>query len=554
MAYTNNNVPLLHRKEWQMMNPVPITTGIGMFMVEAGSSNQDLSLYVTSATVQYLYSHSQDGFMQIPSGALAGTFGAGASGAYTPWSLTYTANGGSTTTVTVAAATHNINNFVLNKTIEFLNGTNLGLRRIITNVRNNAGAGTVTLTLDSAVSASVVNTDTFRVGSGRFFCMSSGTTAAGSYKYFDLGTLAWSGNLVITNFPATNSTDGKLVSTAKLSSILANGTATSGATNTVTDTTKSWTVDAYKNQYIFIISGTGKGEFLKILDNTATAIRTISNWAVTPDNTSVYQVCAGKPGFASGVATSATGTTLVNTTKTWTVDQWINYQVRIVFGTGRGQIRNITDSDATSLTVAAWSVNPDSTSVYCIEGNEDFIYFAGAAAVTLTRYSISANTWTTLAPTSARGGSAAVGMCLDWVSETGNSVWANENDIQDGRYIYSLRGGSAATLDRFDIAGGTAGAGAWTAVTYITAETFASGSSSFQSQQYLYIRKDATHRYFRFDIVGNMLEPLCINLYTDGGAVPGQKIWVKNLDETESVRWLYSIGNTLTTLHRIMLY
>ena len=554
MAYTNNNVPLLHRKEWQMMNPVPVSTGTAMFMLEAGSSNQDISMFVASATVQYLYSHSQDGFMQIPSGALAGTFGAGACGAYTPWSLTYTANGGSTTTITVAAATHNINNFVLNKTVEFLNGTNLGLRRIITNVLNNAGAGTITLTLDSAVTASVANADTFRIGSGRFFCMSAGTTAAGSWKYFDLGTLAWSGNLTITNFPASNTTDGKMVSTAKLASLKANGTATSGSANTINDTTKSWVVDSLKNQYIFIISGTGKGEFLKILDNTATSIRTVSNWTDTPDNTSVYQVCAGKPGFATGVATSATATTLVNNTKTWTVDQWINYQVRIVYGTGRGQIRTITDSDATSLTVAAWTVNPDSTSVYCIEGNENYMYYAGSAAITLTRYSISANTWTTLAPTTARGGAVSTGLCLDWVSETGNAVWANESDIQDGRYIYSLRGGGVGTLDRFDIAGGTAGAGAWSVVTYVTGEVFSTGSSAFQSQQYLYIRKDATHRYFRFDIVGNMLEPLCINLYTDGTALVGQKVWVKNLDETESVRWLYSIGNTSTTLHRIMLF
>ena len=190
MGLVNNNLPLLHRKEWQMMTPAPVATAAAMYVVTPGSSNPDLSLFVTSSTVQYLYSHEQDGFTQIPSGALAGTFGAGACGTFTPWSITYTANGGSTTTVTVAAATHNINNYALGKTIEFLNGTNFGLRRYITNVRNNAGAGTITITFDSAVSASVVNTDTFRIGSGRFFCMNAGTTAAGSWKTFDIGTYA----------------------------------------------------------------------------------------------------------------------------------------------------------------------------------------------------------------------------------------------------------------------------------------------------------------------------------------------------------------------------
>lgn len=553
MGVINNNLPLLHRKEWQMMTPAPVATAAAMYVVTPGSSNPDLSLYVTSSTVQYLYSHEQDGFTQIPSGALAGTFGAGACGTFTPWSITYTATGGSTTTATVAAATHNINNFALGKTIEFLNGTNLGLRRYITNVRNNAGAGTITITFDSAVGASVANNDTFRVGSGRFFCMNAGTTAAGSWKTFDIATYAWQANLTTTGLPATFGTDGRVVSTAKLAQILQNGTATSASTTSLTDTNKAWVIDAYKGMYVFIIDGTGKGQFVKIASNTATVL-TFESAISAGDATSVYQITGGKPGYATGVATSATTTTIVNSGKSWTADQWINYQVRIVSGTGIGQIRNITDNNGTSLTVSGWTTQPDSTSVYIIESNEDNMYLAGNNAVTMYKYSISGNTWSTLAPTSARGAAPSTGMCLDWVSETGNATWANEDDIQDGRYIYSTRGGAGALIDRFDIAGGTAGAGAWAAVTYIGTETFTTGSSAFQSGQYLYIKKDATNRFFRFDIVGNQMEPFNTNMYTDGAAVLGQKIWVKNYDASENVKWLYSLGNTLTVLHRIMIY
>lgn len=549
----NNNLPLLHRKEFQMMTPAPVATAAAMYMIAAGSSNRDVALYVTSSTVQYIYLHSQDGFNQIPSGALAGTFGAGACGIFTPWSITYTATGGTTSTITVAAATHNINNYALGDTVEFLNGTNLGLRRYITNIRNNAGAGTITLTIDSTVSASVANGDTFRMGSGRFFCMNAGTTAAGSWKTFDVATYAWQANLVTTNLPGTWATDGKCVSTAKLASLAQNGTASAATTTTLTDSSKTWVADAYKGLYVFIIDGTGEGQFVKILSNTVTVL-TFETAITSGDNTSVYQITSGKPCYASGVATSATGTTLVNSGKAWTVDQWINYQVRIVSGTGRGQIRTITDSDATSLTVAAWSVNPDSTSVYAIESNEDFIYLAGNAAVTMYRYSISANTWTVMAPTSARGAAPSTGMCMDWVSETGNANWALETDIQDGRYIYSMRGGAGALIDRFDIAGGTAGAGSWAAVTYIGTETFTTGSSAFQSGKYLYIRKDATNRFFQFDIVGNHMEPFATNMYTDGTAVLGQKIWVRNYDASENIRWLYALGNTLTVLHRIMIF
>ena len=130
---TQTNTPTLHRKEWQMQTPAPTASVAGAFIVAAGSGHRDVAMYVTSATVQYLYSHDEDGWVQIPSAGLAGTFGAGACGAYSPWSITYTANGGSTTTVTVAAATHNITGSAVGKTIEFISsGTNTGLRRKVT--------------------------------------------------------------------------------------------------------------------------------------------------------------------------------------------------------------------------------------------------------------------------------------------------------------------------------------------------------------------------------------------------------------------------------------
>ena len=548
---TQNNIPVLHRKEFQMMTPAPNTTATGSFVISAGSGNQDKAMYVVSSTTQHFYSHPQDGFTQIPSGAIAGTFGAGACGAYTPWSITYTANGGSTTTVTIAAATHNINGFAEGETIEFISaGTATGQRRKITNVRNNAGTGTVTLTMDSAVATAILTSHTFRLSTGRFFVMGAGTTAAGSWKTFDNGTYAWQSNLSTTNLPASWGTDGKAVSTAKLANVLANGTATSGSTTTIVNSAATWAVDQFKNRWVMIIDGTGEGQMVKITSNTAT---TLNFAAITTgaDATSVYQITDGKPGYAIGVATSGSTTTIVNSAKAWTSNQWTNYQVRILSGTGVGQIRNISSNTGTTLTIPS-GATIDATSVYIIESNEDNIYLAGNNAVTMYKYSISGNSWSVMSPTSARGAAPSTGMCLDWVSDTGNADWSNENDIQDGRYIYSMRGGAGALIDRFDIAGGTAGAGSWAAVTYIGTETFTTGSSAFQSGRYLYIRKDATHRYFRFDIVGNQIEPFTTNTYTDGTALLGQKIWVKNLDATENVKWVYSLMNTGTALHRVM--
>lgn len=555
MPPLNKNLPVLDRKEWQMMTPAPTATVAGAFVISPGSGYRDNAMYVVSATAQYLYSHNEDAWLQIPSGALAGTFGAGACGAYTPWSITYTANGGSTTTVTVAAATHNITGEVRGDTIEFLSaGAATGQRRKITAISNPGGAGTITLTLDSPVATAILNTHTFRITSGRFFVMSAGTTAAGSWKVFDVATRAWQANLVTTNLPATWGTDGKAVSTARIATVMANGTATSGSSTTIVDTSKNWTTDEFRGFHVLIVDGTGEGQCAKITGNTATTLtvqdsKTGLALAVAPAASSVYQIRSIDT-LASGVATGGSATTLVNSAKTWTVNQWTNYQLRIVSGTGAGQIRTIASNTATTLTIGS-GATLDATSVYEIEPDEDKIYLAGNNAVTMYRYSISGNAWTVMAPTTARAAAPSTGMCMDFVGETGSPIWADENNIQDGRFIYSMRGGAGGLIDRFDIAGGTAGAGAWQAVTYVGQETFTTGSSAFQFGRYIYIKKDATNRFFKFSIPGNYMESFTTDLYPDGAALLGQKLWVRALDATDEIVWVYHLLNTSTVLRRI---
>jgi hypothetical protein len=153
--------------------------------------------------------------------------------------------------------------------------------------------------------------------------------------------------------------------------------------------------------------------------------------------------------FATGTATSATGTTLVNTAKAWTTNQWTNYQVRIVSGTGAGQIRTISSNTGTTLTVPTWTTTPDNTSVYSIEGNDDFIYMAGQADAKLYRYSISTNTWTVLL---ASGMINTQGSQFLWPCTVTDSAWTNESSIQNGRYIYYFTGqNNSGLLNIYDI-------------------------------------------------------------------------------------------------------
>jgi hypothetical protein len=144
-------------------------------------------------------------------------------------------------------------------------------------------------------------------------------------------------------------------------------------------------------------------------------------------------------------------------------------------------------------------------------------------------------------------------MSANWAGKTGNIDFANENNIKDGKYIYSFRGGASGSMDRLDITGVTT----WMAITYGSmAETFSTGSSYALSGFYIYIRKDATHRYFRFNICSLYMESLSTNLYPDSTAIIGDKIWVHNYQElgVTKLTWLYSLRNSGTELHRMLLY
>lgn len=74
-----------------------------------------------------------------------------------------------------------------------------------------------------------------------------------------------------------------------------------------------------------------------------------------------------------------------------------------------------------------------------IEGNENFLYLAGNAAVTMYKYSISGNTWAVMAPTTARSAAPSTGMSLNIVDDV-DDVWADESDFRNMRYLYSVRG------------------------------------------------------------------------------------------------------------------
>jgi hypothetical protein len=253
--------------------------------------------------------------------------------------------------------------------------------------------------------------------------------------------------------------------------------------------------------------------------------------------------------FATGTATSATGTTLVQTGKTWAASQWINSQVRITGGTGAGQIRTITANTADTLTVATWTTTPDATSVYAIEGNDNFIYLLGNNAVTMYRYDIGANTWSTLSPIAARGAAPAGGMSAHWVHTSSAADWNNESAIIAGRYIYSFDGTGTTNLRRYDIAGNT-----WATISYApAAESFAAGSKYALHNDILYMQKEITGRWFAFDFVRSEMFPWGTMLYPQGAALVGDTAFdVVYKDGATEIFYVYMLLNTSNILLRQM--
>jgi hypothetical protein len=177
----------------------------------------------------------------------------------------------------------------------------------------------------------------------------------------------------------------------------------------------------------------------------------------------------------------------------------------------------------------------------------------GNAAVTMYRYSISANTFTTLTPTAARAAAPGVGMGANWVARTGDPLWANSSTLEDGRYIYSFRGAATADLHRYDIALNT-----WQTITYIrTGETFTTGSSFDVDGGRIYGMVANSGRFLYYDIVANELIPFSIDFYGQSTAVIGDKMFTVTYDDGtggDTIDWVYYLGNSTTALRRIMIY
>ena len=253
--------------------------------------------------------------------------------------------------------------------------------------------------------------------------------------------------------------------------------------------------------------------------------------------------------FVTGTATNGGAITLENSAKNWATNQWANFQLRIIAGTGAGQIRTIASNTATIITLTAvWTIAPDNTSEYVIEGHDDYLYLTGNASTTFYRYAISTNTWSTL---TARPAAPGTGMGLAWIVEQTDSTWTDESAYLNGRRIYAPRGGGSAVIDYYDIPSNT-----WTTLSYANQfETFTTGSAYVNTGGIIYIQKDATGRWYQFDTAKNELLPWSYNWYGQSTAHQGDRgVLVTYEDGATTLKWIMAPGNNQTIWHRCLIF
>ena len=83
-----------------------------------------------------------------------------------------------------------------------------------------------------------------------------------------------------------------LITATKFHSEEDSGTAASGTTLTLVDSTKSWTVNQYEDYVLWIYGGTGSGQYARISSNTDTTLTLSSSdeLATAPDTDSTYRI------------------------------------------------------------------------------------------------------------------------------------------------------------------------------------------------------------------------------------------------------------------------
>jgi hypothetical protein len=482
----------IDRQIWVLTRDAPNAHATGVSLacdLRNDDSRHPFIFQLVSNTVLNRYHTIQKAWNLVQSPALAGTYGAGAGALYAPSLGVVGTIGAGCTTSTIVTSTTLTSvgaNMLANRgdsrgfyvrIIGYASGKTEE-RRI---VGNTAGT-TPTFTLDYPLSFTPAENDRYEILSGRVFMLGAGTVASNSWRSFEVATNTLSSGLSTTGLPATVNTDFSAI--------------------------------AFDEQYVPYDREPGEG----FLVGTGTYDSVGASGYYTKN---CLTATASAAGTLTGQASGGDAAVLEN--------EYRNFQIRIVEDTSAptavGQRRVIASHTAGASPVYTlgtnWTVMPSANAKYVIEGSNLILLFSSGTGNTYTwnyadtvnnngTNTINANAWST-AYFAVRGANMAAG-CTTFPSY-GIIPDAAKNARHS--YVYSFRGGNTATLDLFDIAGGTTGA--WTnAIVYDGGVNLNTGSCGKYAPGgnegrfgYLnaYVASQVTQVY-RFDVKHRTLNPV----------------------------------------------
>lgn len=507
----NNFKKVIDRQMWVQVAPAPNAHAAGGSI--ATDLRNDISrnpfIYqIASATVLNRYNFVTKSWNFVQSPALGGTFGAGTGIVFAP-SLGLMGNIGAGSTTTSIVTSTTITAVGVNMLANRGGSGDYGFKVRIKGsaagssgkteerwIVANTGGTTPTLTLDTPLTFTPANGDTYEILAGRIFMLNAGTLAATSFRSFEVATNTLA-SLSNTNLPATVATDFSGI--------------------------------ALDEQYVPYDRMPGEGFIVGTGTYDTSCPCGIKN---------CLTATASAAGTLTGQASSGDASVLLN--------EYRNFQIRIVedtaIPTAVGQRRIIASHTAGASPVytlgSNWAVTPSANAKYVIEYPNLLLVWSSATAVTYTynygaaavnngTNSINANAWH-VTYFGNRGGNMGAG-CTSFAS-----FGIEPDTAKNSRhsFIFSFRGGGASTLDLLDIAGGTTGA--WSnAIVYDGAVTLTTGAcgkyAPFDNEgRFGYLNSytaSAVNQIYRFDVKNRVLSPFTPTDWIQSGtAAAGDRV------------------------------
>lgn len=154
----------------------------------------------------------------------------------------------------------------------------------------------------------------------------------------------------------SSSTENKLTVSPPFGTILVNGTATGATTTTITDTSKTWTVNQWAGKNVDLLLGIGAPQTAAIVSNTSNSLTISAPWTTTPFSGTTYdirQTLDPAVGTTYQVGQNSTATTLVSMRSSWIPNEYAGYALDLLTGTGAPQTRTVSSNTSNTLTISS---------------------------------------------------------------------------------------------------------------------------------------------------------------------------------------------------------